>query len=278
MSSAQTDRTDGAGSRAAESRPSRQVSIRSDQAGAPIGEESLSRFFADYVRSGRSVRHLLSHPRAVYRALVGLSRLPVVPVRTGREGDGLAIRAALHRPLKLFVLRGVTAVLEIPPTPADYLAGRPKHGLRQNIKAGEKLGMTSRTVDDREERLALLRYANQYERINPVAEFRNVTPNNDDMLSMGLWTVTEASDGTPLLLAVAAVDESVAVLRYYRTLSDSEAASAARFFTMPFLVDRLRDLGVTHLAETARPQWLPNGLRQFQRKVGFRLVRLRLVR
>jgi hypothetical protein len=175
------------------------------------------------------------------------------------------------------VLLGVTAVLKIPASRAEYLAGRAKHGLRQNIKAGEKVGMTTRTVHDRDERRALLTYANHYERINPVAEFRTVEPDNDDMLAMGLWLLTEALDGTPLLLAVAAVDESVAVLRYYRTLSDSDAASAARFFTMPFLVDRLREVGVTHLAETAQPQWLPNGLRQFQRKVGFRLVRLRLI-
>jgi hypothetical protein len=278
MSRGQTDQTNEAGPRAAAARRPQPVSIRNDRAGAPIGEESLSRFFADYVQSGRSVRHLLSHPRALSRALVGLGRLPVVPVRTGREGDGIAIRAALRRPLKLIVLRGVSAVLEIPPSRAEYLAGRPKHGLRQNIKVGEKLRMTTRTVVDRDERIALLNYANHYERINPVAEFRTVAPDNDDMLAMGLWTLTEASDGSPLLLAVAAIDESVAMLRYYRTLADSDAASAARYLTMPFLVDRLRDLGVTHLAETAQPQWLPNGLRQFQRKVGFRLVRLRLVR
>lgn len=272
-----TERTERPGPRASAAQRARSVSIRNDRAGAPIGEESLSRFFADYVQSGRSLRHLLTHPRAVYRALVGLSRLPVVHVRTGLGGDSTAIRSALRRPLRLLVLRGVNAVLEVPPTPEEYLAGRAKHGLRQNLKAGQKLGMASRTVDARDDRLALLRYVNNYERVNPVLEFRNTAPDNDDMLSMGVWVLTQAADGTPLLLAVAAVDGPVAVLRYYRTLSDNEEASAARFFTMPFLVDRLRDVGVTHLAETARPQWLPNGLRQFQRKVGFRLVRLRLV-
>jgi hypothetical protein len=273
-----TEQASQAGPRASAARRPQPVSIRTAQVGAPIGEESLSRFFADHVQSGRSASHLLRHPRAVLRAGIALHRLPVVHLRTGQGSDGSAIRDSLRRPLKLLVLRGVNAVLEIPADQADYVIGRPKHGLRQKIKAGEKLGLTNRVVDDPEERQALLRFAEQYERINPVVEFRNESPENGDMPGLRLWVLTEAADGTPLLLAVAAVDGPVSVLRYYRTLTDDDASSIARYFAMPFLVDELRDLGVTHLAETARPQWLPNGLRQFQRKVGFRLVRLRLDR
>jgi hypothetical protein len=276
MSGGRPGPTENAGPRATASQRPRPVSIRNDHRGDPIGEDSLSRFFADYVQSGRSTTHLLMHPRAGLRAAIAIGRVPLVRAWTGSGPDAQTIRAALRRPLTLLVLRGVTAVLALPPTRAEYLAGRPKHALRQNLRTGEKLGLSSRVVDDAPERAALLRYANQYERLNPVLEFRNDSPENDDMLPLRLWIVTESPDGVPLLLAVVAVDGPVAVLRYYRTLSDDDAASAARYFTMPFLVDRLRELGATHLAETARPQWLPNGLRQFQRKVGFRLVRLRM--
>jgi hypothetical protein len=272
-----TARPGGPGPRASATERPKRVTIRADRSDEPIGEESLSRFFADYVDSGRSTGHLLRRPVAVLRAFLALQRLPVVETAPGTGPDGAMIRAALRRPLKLVVLRGVNAVLEVPATRAEYLAGRPKHALRQNLRTGEKQGMTVRVISDADERAALVRFANHYERINPVEEFRTDSPENDDMLPVRLWTLTESADGRPLLLAVAAVDGPVAVLRYYRTLSDDDAASAARFFTMPFFVDRLRELGATHLAETARPQWLPNGLRQFQRKVGFRLVRLRLV-
>ncbi len=277
MSAGRGNATDEAGTRRSASERPTPVSIRIDHDGDPIGEESLSRFFADYVRSGRSTAHLLAHPRAGIRAAVAIGRLPVVDAWTGAGADAHAIRAALRRPLKLVVLRGVNAVVALPPTRGEYLAGRPKHALRQKIRTGERIGLSTRSVEDPDERVGLLRYANQYERLNPVPEFRNASPQNDDMLPLALWTLTENAKGAPLLLAVAAVDGPVAVLRYYRTLSDDAAASAARYFAMPFLVDRLRELGATHLAETARPQWLPNGLRQFQRKVGFRLVRLRLV-
>jgi hypothetical protein len=252
------------------------VTIRSHAKDEPIGEESLSRFFADLVQSGGSATHLLRRPRGAFRALLAISSLPLVTTRTGSGPDGLAIRSMLARPLRLRVLRGVNAALAIPATREEYLAGRPKHGLRQNIRAGEKRGMTSRLVTDPGERLELLRVLNAYERINPVLEFRNTAPENDDLLDLTLWVLTESDDGRPLLLGVAAVDGPVAALRYYRTLSDDDDTSVARYFTMPFLVDRLRELGATHLAETALPHLLPNGLRQFQRKVGFRLIRLRL--
>lgn len=253
------------------------VSIRSQDKDEPIGEESLSRFFADHVQQGGSTAQLIRHPRRVLRAARAIHGLPVVPTRTGSGPDGVAIRAMLTRPLRLRVLRGLNAVLAVPASREEYLTGRPKHGLRQNIRTGEKRGMTTRTVDDPAERAALLEVLNAYERVNPVLEFRNEAPENDDMLDLRLWVLTESEDGRPLLLAVAAVDGPVAALRYYRTLADDDDTSVARYFTMPFLVDRLRELGTTHLAETALPQLLPNGLRQFQRKVGFRLIRLRLV-
>jgi hypothetical protein len=44
------------------------------------------------------------------------------------------------------------------------------------------------------------------------------------------------------------------------------------------LVERLARLGVRHLVDGSNLFWLPNGLRHFQRMVGFRIVRLRIAR
>lgn len=47
---------------------------------------------------------------------------------------------------------------------------------------------------------------------------------------------------------------------------------------MPALAEALAERGVRYLVDTAEPQWLPGGLRHFQRMIGFRLVRVRLRR
>jgi hypothetical protein len=67
------------------------------------------------------------------------------------------------------------------------------------------------------------------------------------------------------------------VLRYSRTLVRDKESAVARYAAMPFLVERLRRDGVRFVADPGRPYWLANGVRRYQRKVGFRLVRVRLL-
>ena len=80
------------------------------------------------------------------------------------------------------------------------------------------------------------------------------------------------------MLAVIPCSGEWAVLRYFRTLAPGQASSDARYLMTEAVAETLGGLGVRHLVDSARPHWLPNGLRHFQRMVGFRLVRLRGIR
>jgi hypothetical protein len=108
--------------------------------------------------------------------------------------------------------------------------------------------------------------------------YRVPEPDNDDLLDHDVWLVVEDRDGTPLLLAVAPHDGALATLRYFRTLGWTDAHSDARYLATSALVTELAQRGVRHLLDTATPAEQTNGLRHFQRMVGFRYVRVVLRR
>jgi hypothetical protein len=132
-------------------------------------------------------------------------------------------------------------------------------------------------VDDPAERQKLAQLAAEWERIHPVEYYRNPDPNVTCLLSYGLWLAAYAADGRPLLLSITPVDGQWALLRYFRTMTSGEDASNARYLMTQVLVEHLVRLGVRHLVDQASPLWLSNGLRHYQRILGFRLVRLHLL-
>ncbi len=242
-------------------------------------ENRLAAYWDEYVEAGRrGVRHGLSRPRESWQAWSAVRRLPVIEARPSDMPGGRAVRGVLDTRASYGVpgrLLG-TAVLEVPLEPADYLLGRRAQTLRRKIRAAERRGLKVRGIDDQNERRALVDVANQAEQAHADPSYRVPTPNNDDLLQHDVWLTVDDANGTALLLAVTPYDGEFATLRYFRTLGMSEAHSDARYLASSALVEQLAQRGVRYLLDTATPPEQTNGLRHFQRMVGFRYARVRL--
>jgi hypothetical protein len=244
-------------------------------------ERELAAFWTAYVESPwRGPRYLLRHPVLMLRAVRATMRLPVVEARPSDRPGGRAIRATLdvRGPLGAPARMLGSAMLEVPADPRDHLVGSSAQTLRRKIRAAEKAGVTHRPVTDPEERRRLLEAANRAEREHPDPTHRVAEPDNDDLLDHDLWLVALASDGEPLLLSVTPVDGELATLRYFRTLGNGPAQSDSRYLMTHVLVGELARCGVRWLIDTEPPGAQKNGLRHFQRMVGFRYCRIRLGR
>lgn len=252
-----------------------------DRVQAPTATEEplLSEYLREFAeREGSVSAHVARNPAATARAVRALLALPVLTAETSGSLEGEAIRREFTRFRSRRWLLGLATVLEIPADPAQYRAGSSKQTLRRKTRAAQSNGVTWHRVDDGEERRRLLSVANMHERLNERERYREHAPDNDDLLDYGLWLVACSADGSPILLSVTPIDGAWATLRYFRTLTCDEDASVARYWMTDVLVEHLSNAGVRYLIDAAVPHWLPNGLRHFQRMLGFRLVRLRFVR
>jgi hypothetical protein len=263
------------------------VTQRSVEAPKPVVDPPLGgpdeALLSDYLRSfaereGTPSAHVVQHPAATLRAARALLGLTTITARVSASVEGEAIHREFNRFRSRRWLLGLATVLEIPADPAAYRSGSSKQTLRRKTRAAQANGVTWHRVEDRSERHRLLELANLHERLNERELYRQTEPDNDDLLQYRLWLVACAKDGAPILLSVTPHDGAWASLRYFRTLSAHEDASAARYWMTDVLVEHLANAGVRYLIDAAVPHWLPNGLRHFQRMLGFRLVRLRVTR
>lgn len=244
---------------------------------AEASEQRLSEFCAALVESGAPWwKYLVRHPRATRTALGDLRRLPRHEAVLGDNHDGRVIHLTLTRPGPARQPAGATgvAVLDIPADPADYTDGASKQTLRRKARSAVRGGATWRPVDDPAERRALLELAHAAEIAHADAQYRSERPAIDDLLGHDLWLGAFAEDGSPLMLSVTPHDGDWAHLRYFRTLGSSPLHSDVRYLMTQALVETLAPLGVRHVVDGVHPIDLPNGLRHFQRMVGFRLARV----
>jgi hypothetical protein len=246
---------------------------------ADDAEQLLATFWSAYVDADRpGARFVLRHPRETWAAFLAIRALPVLTAQPADTPGGRAVR----RVLATRASYGVpgrwlgTAVLEVPADGDSFTEGRRASTLRRKIRAAEKLGVKMRRVEDHAERAELVAQANAAERAHRDEQYRVVAPDNDDLMLHDVWLTADDADGRPLLLAVAPYDGAFATLRYFRTLGAGEAQSDARYLATAALVAELSRHGVRHLLDTATPPEQTNGLRHFQRMVGFRYQRIRL--
>jgi hypothetical protein len=240
-------------------------------------EPALSDFWAGYVEHGqRAVVHILRHPVATAAAMAGMVRLPHMCAELPDTHEGRVLHRTLTRPGLLRTPFGRTgiAMVEVPADPDEYSLGAHRQTLRRKVRSAAKQGVTWRPVDDPEERVRLLTVANRMETEHDDETYRNERPDNRDLLDLELWLVAEGTDGSPLLLSVTATAGQWAQLRYFRRLGNSPLHSDTRYLMTQALVETLARRGVRHLFEGTHPAELPNGLRHFQRMVGFRLSRV----
>ena len=201
--------------------------------------------------------------------------LPVVdlPMGPGPHGDEVAGAfggAARFAPQD----RGPVAVLRLPPTVGEYLAGRPRQALRTNISRARAAGIAHRTLTDPDERRAAVRAVAGLRHQDPGAMVRDRT--GSDAPSRMLVTTT--SDGDPVGLAEVVVDGPSAALATLVTAPDSPAGPALRYLLHLAVVEDLVGQGVELLVVSGSMLLTPAGTRYFQRRTGFVPARVRLVR
>lgn len=223
-----------------------------------------------------SAAFLARHPLASLRALTRMSRLPRLHADLPPTVDGEAIHRTVTRPgpFGTRVGRSGLAVLEVPAEPGQYSEGVSRQTLRRKVRAAERAGVTWRPVDDPAERRSLLALANTAEAAHADTQYRIEQPDNADLLAHDLWLAAFTADGTPLLLSVTPTEGTWAHLRYFRTLGSGPVYSDTRYLMTQVLVEELCARGVRYLVEGTHPAELPNGLRHFQRMVGYRLARI----
>lgn len=236
----------------------------------------LHDYRADRAAGNGRLRCLLARPRAAATATCDFLRLPRLAVTPTATHDGAAIRQALLPAWSPRRLVPHAAVLALPETADEYLLGASKQTLRRKVRKAQRLGITWRRVDDPVERWELVRIGNEWERNNPNAQYRNPEPDNSDLPDFGLWLLACSSDGRPLVLSVTPVDGQWAMLHYFRGIAAGEEQSLARYYLMTVLVEHLVAAGVRYLFNSGTPIRITNGLRHYQRMVGFRMYRLKV--
>jgi hypothetical protein len=243
-------------------------------------EEKLS----EYLRLISSARvtptaYVALHPISAFRAVRLAKQVPVLRVDPSDSHEGSQVRGTLIRQSKArgrSPLHRLTAVLDIPEVPDEYTRGRAKQTLRRHSRAAERLGIWWARVDEFDERVRLIALANANERTFPRERYRHATADHRDLLDHPLWLAAYSSTGQPLLLSVTAIDDDVAVLAYFRVLGTGIEHTKSRYYMMPVLVNQLSRLRVRHLLDEGSPVNLPDGLRQYQRSVGFKIMQVQV--
>ena len=246
-------------------------------------EAAVSRYFENYVESrdecGTTKLYFATRnfgqSALMFGRLLRLPRLTVTP-SAGREGVALRETLARHHPVSRFIRHA--AVIVLPTDVEEYCSGPSKQTLRRKVRQAERLGIGWKAVDDPDERRRVLALADAWERVQPDSRYQNPEPSNADLFDYGLWLMAHAADGRPLVLSVTPVDLGWAALRYFRTIGSGAEQSVARYYLTKVLVDRLCRRGIAYLVDATSPSALTNGLRHYQRMVGFRIFRIGLRR
>ena len=199
---------------------------------------------------------------AMLGVLAAVWRLPVIDLQVQQaDADAWWFR---HRfgPRRL-----AWAVLDLPVTEEQYLAGRHKHALRTNLRHARALGVTSSRVT----------YETWLEAASVVLRARGAQPgpHEDRHRRPAAYYVAQDARGTPLVIAGAALFGQFAALFALVSRPDRQPdASWARYQLHTFLAFELGRSGVEHLV-TGSAVREPPGNQYFQHLLGYRVRNLR---
>lgn len=241
-------------------------------------EQLVCDYFHDYVESGsRRWLYALRHPARSIRAFDHLMHLPELTAELTDSAGGRAISdgMARERPLLRTPVHSAVTVLALPDTPEEYSLGKSKQTLRRKSRDAERRGVRWSLVTDPEEKLRLADLADERDRNHPRDEYRTAGDQNRALMVHPLWLAAYAADGHPILVSITPTDGRWAILQYFRILEDSPEASSARYLLTKVLAEELIARGVRYLVDNASPMGINNGLRHYQRMLGFRIARAR---
>lgn len=241
-------------------------------------DRALARFWRGYADAGPgSGRYILRNPREAAQALLAIQKLTVVfPPPLSESPGGRMLADAFHQPgpAGLPARWWSFSALAIPDDLPESLKTPEAKRLRYNRRLAESRNIITRQPHAGE-RGRLVEMADHRDRHHPNPQYREADPCNQDLLEYDLWILTEDHAGAPLHLAVAATDGMFAALRYFRTLGDGHSHTLSRYAAHWAVVEALAERGVRWLVDNQPPGAQTNGVRHFQRIVGYRHVRIR---
>lgn len=238
-------------------------------------DRMLADYWRHYVDSGRGGALFVARNLGYsLRALRGIQKLPrIFPPQPSDSPGGRAVERVITQKGPLGLPARWWGFVGLPVQAASLDRPEAKQ-LRYSLRQAEAAGITCRPVDAGE-RIRLVELARERERHHPDPTYRVDRPQTDDLLAYELWIVAEDEAGTPLVLAVAATDGEFAVLRYFRTLGSGENYSLSRYVAHQAIVEVLAAQGVRWLLDNTPPAAQTNGVRHFQRILGYRHLRIR---
>lgn len=258
-------------------------------------EARLSLYWQQQQESGaRLLGYAVRHPSLTARAVADLRALPRLDAGlTGsQEGgllrehltmrrfgaaDGHTLRSLLTWWGAFTLARTGACVLSIPSDGSQYSDGSSRQTLRRKVRAAERQSVCSRRVDHLAEQRELARMLDLVLPHKSDHRYRQYNTDHSFMVGVGLWTAAFDQEGQPLALAVTPIDGQWALLQCFISLGETQQHSGARYLLTKAMVQQLADRGVRYLVDTRSPMELTNGLRHFQRMVGFRIVRIRVL-
>ena len=272
----------------AASRWSRVAANRSTQLTGSDHEGKVWSYFHDYVECGKpGYTYILRHPGKSLGVVIALLRLPCLRVAissadieaaTIRDFLSPQVTASLSPRSVLTRITGfATATLILPREQGQYSLGASKQTLRRKVRRAQKLGVRWAEVSDLQERQSLIELAEEYEKVHPDETYRNAEADLSWLLGHQLWLAAYSANGNPLLLSVTPVEGELALLGHFRTIGFGAEQSDARYLMTEVLVEHLVHRGVRYLVDGGSLA-IPNGIRHFQRMLGFNILRIRVAR
>ena len=200
--------------------------------------------------------------------LGALRALPVCTITLSESPSGRHIRRLLDQRAGPFRARWAMDVIELPSTFEEYLASRRRtNGVRESLRRGRKLGISTRRVDDPDEQRANLvdLLARRDWEADPVAQLER---QHDLRPGEGIHVACRDADGILLALAIAVLDGTTAQLAFCTSTPDRELSSFSRYQVCAEIVAQAIKGQATVLLGDGHLLLKP-GLRQFAKAVGF---------
>jgi hypothetical protein len=224
-------------------------------------------------------RYGCRHPGQLMEVAAAILRLPRLQVIVSAESHGENLIKRLGR--RSFSAMGwypAESAMVLPVDEATYLRGKARQALRTNVTRAKKDGLRCLRVSDADERK---RWTDEIfaARTAPenLAEFMEHYETRGAVGPTDMHVIVDAEDQLVALCEVA-VDTETAMVDVFVKMPDHPSAAVARYMMLLDIVSGLIDRGVKVLLVDASRLHVSEGIRYFQRRVGFEPYNVRVRR